>query len=145
CGGSDRLGLMEDICELIVGDIEAEHDEDVEHHVIRQPDGSFLADGRASLEEVVALVGAEFDVGEATEEVDTLGGYLATRIGRLPVRGELVPGPGPFEIEVLDDDPRRVKRLKIHRSRQPVDGDGKRPSRAPTLAPTITPVPTAEP
>ena len=118
-GGTDGLVSMEDIVELIVGDIEDEHDEDVEHHVIRQPDGSFLADGRASLEEVVALVGAEFDVGEATEEVDTLGGYLATRIGRLPVRGELVPGPGPFEIEVLDADPRRVKRVRIHRSKQP--------------------------
>jgi CBS domain containing-hemolysin-like protein len=144
-GGTDGLVSIEDLVELIVGDIEDEHDEGGEHPVVREPDGSYLADARASLEEVVALVGPEFDVGEASEEVDTLGGYLATRIGRLPVRGELVPGPGPFEIEVLDADPRRVKRLKIHRSRQPVDGDGKRPSRAPTLAPTITPVPAAEP
>ena len=47
------------------------------------------------------------------KEVDTLAGYIATRIGRVPVRGELVPGPGRFEIEVLDADPRRVKKLKI--------------------------------
>jgi hypothetical protein len=67
---------------------------------------------------VTAVVGAEFDVGEATEEVDTLGGYLSTQVGRVPVRGELVPGPGPFEIEVLDADPRRVKRVKIYRSKQ---------------------------
>ena len=84
--------------------------------MVRQPDGSFLADARASLEDVAAFVGPEFDVGEAAEEVDTLGGYLATQIGRVPVRGELVPGPGPFEIEVLDADPRRVKRLRIYRS-----------------------------
>ena len=148
-GGTDGLVSMEDIVELIVGDIEDEHDEDVEHHVIRQPDGSFLADGRASLEEVVALVGAEFDVGEATEEVDTLGGYLATRIGRLPVRGELVPGPGPFEIEVLDADPRRVKRVRIHRSKQASGGpDEARPARgaAAALPPSaITSTPAAEP
>ena len=148
-GGTDGLVSMEDIVELIVGDIEDEHDEDVEHHVIRQPDGSFLADGRASLEEVVALVGAEFDVGEATEEVDTLGGYLATRIGRLPVRGELVPGPGPFEIEVLDADPRRVKRVRIHRSKQAPGGpDEARPARgaAAALPPSaITSTPAAEP
>jgi hemolysin (HlyC) family protein len=148
-GGTDGLVSMEDIVELIVGDIEDEHDEDVEHHVIRQPDGSFLADGRASLEEVVALVGAEFDVGEATEEVDTLGGYLATRIGRLPVRGELVPGPGPFEIEVLDADPRRVKRVRIHRSKQAAGGpDEARPARgaAAALPPSaITSTPAAEP
>jgi hypothetical protein len=48
--------------------------------------------------------------------VDTLAGYIATRIGRVPVRGELVPGPGPFEIEVLDADPRRVKKLRIYLS-----------------------------
>jgi CBS domain containing-hemolysin-like protein len=148
-GGTDGLVSMEDIVELIVGDIEDEHDEDVEHRVVRQPDGSFLADGRASLEEVVALVGAEFDVGEATEEVDTLGGYLATRIGRLPVRGELVPGPGPFEIEVLDADPRRVKRVRIHRSKQASGGpDEARPARgaAAALPPSaITSTPAAEP
>ena len=84
--------------------------------MVRQPDGSFLADARASLEDVTAIVGPEFDVGEAAKEVDTLGGYVATRIGRVPVRGELVPGPGQFEIEVLDADPRRVKKLKIYRS-----------------------------
>jgi hemolysin (HlyC) family protein len=141
-GGTDGLVSMEDIVELIVGDIEDEHDEGGEHPVVRQPDGSYLADARASLEEVVTLVGAEFDVGEATEEVNTLGGYLATRIGRVPVRGELVPGPGPFEIEVLDADPRRVKRVKIHRSKQPAaDRNGVRPARAAaaTLAPAAAP------
>jgi len=112
-GGTDGLVSIEDLVELIVGDIDDEHDERGEHPVVRQPDGSYLADARASLEEVVALVGPEFDVGEATEEVNTLGGYLATRIGRVPVRGELIPGPGPYEIEVLDADPRRVKRLRI--------------------------------
>jgi magnesium and cobalt transporter len=87
-------------------------------------------------------VGAEFDIGEAGEEVNTLGGYLATRIGRVPVRGELVPGPGPYEIEVLDADPRRVKRVRIYRSRAPAaDRDGTRPARAAaaTLAPSSAP------
>ena len=144
-GGTDGLVSIEDLVELIVGDIEDEHDERDETPVVRQPDGSYLADARASLEDVLALVGAEFDVGEATEEVNTLGGYLATRIGRVPVRGELVPGPGPFEIEVLDADPRRVKRLRIYRSRQPATSrDGVRPARAAaaTLAPTA---PSAQP
>ncbi len=140
-GGTDGLVSMEDLVELIVGDIEDEHDERGEHPVVRQPDGSYLADARATLEEVVALVGTEFDVGEATEEVNTLGGYLATRIGRVPVRGELVPGPGPFEIEVLDADPRRVKRVRIDRSRQPAGHDGIHPAHAAaaTLAPTAAP------
>jgi len=117
-GGTDGLVSIEDIVEEIVGQIEDEHDEPTNHAVIRQSDGSYLADARASLEDVTAVVGVEFDVGEATEEVDTLGGYLSTQVGRVPVRGELVPGPGPFEIEVLDADPRRVKRVKIYRSKQ---------------------------
>jgi CBS domain containing-hemolysin-like protein len=147
-GGTDGLVSIEDLVELIVGDIEDEHDERGEHPVVRQPDDSYLADARASLEEVVALVGAEFDVAEATEEVNTLGGYLATRIGRVPVRGELVPGPGPFEIEVLDADPRRVKRVRILRSRQSAAGlDGARPARAvsPTLAPAAPSVAPPQP
>ena len=83
--------------------------------VTRQSDGSFLANGRASLDDVRAVIGEEFDVGEAAREVDTLGGYLVIRAGHVPVRGELVPGPDSFEAEVLDADPRRVKRVKIYR------------------------------
>jgi len=139
-GGTDGLVSIEDLVELIVGDIEDEHDEGGETPLVPQQDGSYLADARASLEDVVALVGAEFDVAEASEEVNTLGGYLATRIGRVPVRGELVPGPGPFEIEVLDADPRRVKRVRIYRSRQPAsDRDGGRPPRAAAAPPASAP------
>jgi CBS domain containing-hemolysin-like protein len=118
-GGTDGLVSMEDIVEQIVGDIEDEHDEASIHTVVRQYDGSFLADGRASLDDVTASVGKEFDVGDAANEVDTLGGYLVARIGRVPVRGELVPGPGPFEFEVLDADPRRIKKIRITRSKTP--------------------------
>ena len=125
-GGADGVVSIEDIVEQIVGEIADEHDEDDAPRIVRQIDGSFLADARANLEDVSSTVGPEFEVGEEAKEVDTLAGYIATRIGRVPVRGELVPGPGRFEIEVLDADPRRVKKLKIflshdlsHRSRDP--------------------------
>lgn len=114
-GGSDGLVSIEDLVELIVGDIADEHDEAETAAVVRQNDGSFVAIGRASLDDVRAIVGDEFDVGDAAQEVDTLGGYLVMRAGHVPVRGELVPGPPPFEAEVLDADPRRVKRVKIYR------------------------------
>jgi CBS domain containing-hemolysin-like protein len=116
-GGSDGLVSIEDLVELIVGDIADEHDEAETAAVTRQSDGSFLATGRASLDDVRALVGEEFDVGEAAQDVDTLGGYLVMRAGHVPVRGELVPGPASFEAEVLDADPRRVKRVKIYRAK----------------------------
>ena len=114
-GGTDGLVSMEDLVELIVGDIADEHDEAEMAGVTPQSDGSFLANGRASLDDVRAAIGDEFDVGEAARDVDTLGGYLVIRAGHVPVRGELVPGPEPFEAEVLDADPRRVKRAKIYR------------------------------
>src|SRR5215469_2784677 len=91
-GGTDGLASIEDIVEQIVGEIADEHDEDETLAITQQPDGSYVA-----------------------EEVDTIGGYLVTRAGRLPVRGEIVPGPGLFEFEVLDADPRRVKRVRITR------------------------------
>jgi CBS domain containing-hemolysin-like protein len=121
-GGADGVVSIEDIVEQIVGEIADEHDEDTAPGVVRQPDGSFLADARANLEDVTAIVGAEFDVGEVAKEVDTLAGYVATQIGRVPVRGELVPGPGPFELEILDADPRRVKKLRIYRSLDRLNG-----------------------
>jgi CBS domain containing-hemolysin-like protein len=117
-GGTDGLISIEDIVEQIVGEIADEHDEDEPAAVVHQPDGSYIADARAKLEDVVAIVGHDFDLGDAAEEVDTLGGYLVTRAGRLPLRGELIPGPGLFEIEVLDADPRRVKRVRITRLKE---------------------------
>src|SRR6202030_3622910 len=128
-GGTDGLASIEDIVEEIVGDIEDEHDEATERGVIRQPDGSYVAVGRASLEEAVAVIGAEFDVGDAAEEVDTVGGYIVTLIGRVPVRGELVRGPGALEIEILDADPRRVKRVRIYPRKQSTRAIERTPTR----------------
>jgi CBS domain containing-hemolysin-like protein len=140
-GGTDGLVSIEDIVEEIVGDIEDEHDEATERAVIRQPDGSYIASGRASLEEAVAVIGAEFDVGDAAEEVDTVGGYIVTLIDRVPVRGELVPGPGPFEIEILDADPRRVKRVRIHPRKPSLRVAERAPSRRPAPYPAPPPNP----
>ena len=139
-GGSDGLVSIEDLVELIVGDIADEHDEEESPAVTRQSDGSFVANGRASLDDVRAAIGDQFDVGEVAEEVDTLGGYLVTKAGHVPVRGELVPGPEPFEAEVLDADPRRVKRVKIYLRKD------RRPATArevPTLVRTAAPRPVA--
>jgi CBS domain containing-hemolysin-like protein len=143
-GGTDGLVSMEDIVEQIVGDIADEHDEDERPSIVRQYDGSFIADARASLDDVSAAVGAAFDPGEAVkEEVDTIGGYLMAQVGRLPLRGELVAGPQGFEIEVLDSDPRRIKRVRIHRNQnRPIerDRDGRRRYSGPdTASPAIAP------
>jgi CBS domain containing-hemolysin-like protein len=137
-GGTDGLVSMEDLMELIVGDIADEHDVHELPAVTRQSDGSFLADGRAGLDDVRAVIGEEFDFGEAAGEVDTLGGYLVIRAGHVPVRGELVPGPDSFEAEVLDADPRRVKKVKIYRRkdrRPPPVRELSPPAKAPAARP----------
>jgi CBS domain containing-hemolysin-like protein len=147
-GGTDGLVSMEDIVEQIVGDIADEHDEDEPSAVVPQPDGSFIADARASLEDVTAAVAVEFVVGDNAQEVETIGGYLVAQVGRLPLRGELVPGPQGFEIEVLDADPRRIKKVRIHRNlnrRIERDREGRRRYSAPdTPSPTIAPTPLPE-
>jgi CBS domain containing-hemolysin-like protein len=117
-GGTDGLVSMEDIVEQIVGEIADEHDEAETADVARQPDDSYIADARAGLEEVAVVIGPEFDVADAAKEVDTLGGYVIHRNGRVPVRGELIAGPGLYEIEVLDADPRRVKRVRIYKLKE---------------------------
>jgi CBS domain containing-hemolysin-like protein len=136
-GGTDGIVSIEDLVELIVGDIEDEHDDEEAPGISRQADGSFVADARASLEDVIEAVGKGFDVGEALHEVDTLAGYLVSQVGRVPVRGELVPGPSGFEFEVLDADPRRVKKVRIHSGKsKPSDRPRELPAPAPMKPPS---------
>jgi CBS domain containing-hemolysin-like protein len=144
-GGTDGLVSIEDLVELIVGDIADEHDEYEGQTVIPQTDGSFIATGRASLEDVRAAIGETFDVGEVADEVDTIGGYLVTRAGHVPVRGELVPGPEPFEAEVLDADPRRVKRVRIYLRKDRRPGAGRDVAALPRSQAVRPPAPRDEP
>jgi CBS domain containing-hemolysin-like protein len=116
-GGSDGLVSIEDIVEQIVGDIEDEHDNEAPR-IEPQGDGSFVADARASFDEAREVIGPGFEIDGVTEEVDTLGGFLVTLAGRVPVRGEILQGPDHYEIEILDADPRRVKRIRIYRRPQ---------------------------
>ena len=114
-GGTDGLISIEDLVEIIVGDIEDEHDLDEAPLVIKSADGKLVADARVSLDELSETLGFNLNQGELAEDVDTLGGLITTLAGRLPVRGELVTGPDGLEFEVMDADPRRVKRVRIHR------------------------------
>src|SRR5271166_4053750 len=112
-GGTDGLVSIEDVMEAIVGDIEDEHDETEAPELHPSGDGAFIVDARAGLEEVSAAVGFDFASLADAEEVDTIGGLVTASAGRVPGRGEILRGPGEFEYEVLDADPRRIKRLKI--------------------------------
>lgn len=111
-GGIDGLITIEDLIEQIVGSIKDEHDRETEPDFIEQPDGVIEADARVPLEDLEARVGPLLDE-EDREEVDTLGGLVSFLAGRVPVRGELIVHPSGLEFEVVDADPRRIKRLRI--------------------------------
>jgi CBS domain containing-hemolysin-like protein len=110
-GGTDGLVSIEDIIEEIVGDIADEHDE--ESVGVRKSDGAFVADARVALEDFEREAGIMLPASEAEEEIDTLGGFVISFLGRVPQRGEIVAHPSGLEFEVLDADPRRVKRLRV--------------------------------
>ncbi|HKH34785.1 MAG TPA: hemolysin family protein [Beijerinckiaceae bacterium] len=113
-GGTDGLVSIEDLVEMVVGDIEDEHDVDSARMIVRDGD-TFVADARASLEEVSQAVDVDLSIGELAEEVETIGGLVVTLAGRVPSRGELIAGPERLEFEIVDADPRRVKRVRVHR------------------------------
>ncbi len=112
-GGTDGLVSIEDVVESIVGDIEDEHDEADRPQIAAAGDGAFIVEARASLEDVSKALGFDLSALADAEDVDTIGGLLTATAGRVPVRGEIVAGPGDLEFEVLDADPRRVKRLRV--------------------------------
>ena len=112
-GGTDGLVSIEDVMEAIVGDIEDEHDEDETPALHTSGDGGWIAEARASLAAVSEAAGFDFSSLPEAEEVDTIGGLITAAAGRVPNRGEILLGPGKFEYEVLDADPRRIKRVRI--------------------------------
>ena len=111
-GGTDGLASLEDIVEMVVGDIEDEHDED-EPLITQTGEGVFVVDGKAEIDEVAKMIGEDFTAGEHGEYVDTIGGMIFNTLGRVPARGEVVQAIPGFEFHVLDADPRRVKRVRI--------------------------------
>jgi CBS domain containing-hemolysin-like protein len=117
-GGTDGLVSIEDIVEMIVGDIEDEHDLDDGPKIDATADGSFFVDARAELEEVSAAIGIDLSAMSDAEDFDTVGGLVTALAGHVPVRGEILV-EGGYEFEVLDADPRRIKRLKIYQQTKP--------------------------
>ena len=112
-GGVDGLVTIEDVVEQIVGEIEDEHDLTQEPEMVVGPDGVIEADARAPIEDFEARLGPVL-TEEEREDVDTLGGLVFYLAGRVPSRGELITHPtSGIEFEVVDADPRRIKRLRV--------------------------------
>lgn len=117
-GGTDGLVTIEDLLEVVVGEIEDEHDELAAALIRKVGPDTYIADARAELSDVRSLVGPDFDPGEYAEDVETIGGLVFDLAGHVPKRGERVTKLEGFEFEILAADSRRIKRLRIHRRRE---------------------------
>ena len=111
-GGTDGLVTIEDLVEMIVGDIEDEHDDAIAPSLERRPDGTIVADAGIALEELERVIGPILSEAEQ-DEVDTLAGLVTTLAGRVPDAGEIIRHPSGVEFEVLAGGPRRVERLRL--------------------------------
>lgn len=112
-GGVDGLVTLTTIVEEIVGDIQDDQEPQTKEPETRA-DGSIVVDGRHSLEEIESTMGMVLTIDDLEDEVETVGGLVSTLAGHVPVRGELVKHPKiPVQFEVIEADPRRVKRVRI--------------------------------
>ena len=127
-GGTDGLVSIEDLVEEVVGDIADEHDVEDEPLIRTDPRLGLIADARMPIEDLEKHLARELVSEEQEEDIDTLGGLVFSIAGRIPARGELVRHPSGIEFEVLEADPRRIKKLRIHVPKEEGDASGATPS-----------------
>jgi CBS domain containing-hemolysin-like protein len=116
-GGIDGLVTIEDLVEEVIGEIEDEHDVVRGPSLVQRPDGTWLADARTTIEEFESRVGPVLTEEERAHDIDTLGGLVMSLTDRVPSRGELVTHSSGIAFEVIDADPRRIKRLRVRNAK----------------------------
>ena len=114
-GGTDGLVTIEDLIEQVVGEIEDEHDTDEDALWILEKPGVYMVESKAPLEDFEAEIGMPLTEHDEIdeEEIDTLGGLVFMLAGHVPARGEVIQHPEGPEFEVIEADPRRIKRLRV--------------------------------
>jgi CBS domain containing-hemolysin-like protein len=116
-GGTDGLVTIEDLVEQIVGDIEDEHDEAEAANIVKDPKLGLMTIARTPVHQLEEYLGLKLLTPEEESDIDTVGGLVFSLLGRVPVRGEVIRHPSGVEFEVLDADPRRVKKLRVRTPR----------------------------
>jgi CBS domain containing-hemolysin-like protein len=123
-GGTDGLVSLEDLVEEIIGDIADEHDTDAEEGMIRKIDDvTYLASALISIQTLDETFKVDLLPDDQEDEADTLGGLIFEMAGRVPTRGEIIRHASGLEFEIIESDPRRVKRLRIHVKQPDLAGD----------------------
>ena len=116
-GGTHGLVTIEDVVEEIVGEIEDEHDEIEAPALIDLDDGAMEADARVRVDELERRLALRLLDGDEEDAVDTLGGLVFTLAERVPRAGERIRHPAGLTFDVLEADPRRIKRLRVSRTK----------------------------
>lgn len=123
-GGTDGLVSLEDLVEEIIGDIADEHDTDAEEGMIRkQSDTVYVASALISIATLDEMFKVDLLPDDQEDEADTLGGLVFEMAGRVPARGEIIRHSCGLEFEILETDPRRVKRVRIHLKKPETDAE----------------------
>ena len=112
-GGVDGLVTIEDLIETVIGEIDDEHDDAEAAMWKMEKPGVFLVQGSAPLDEFEAAIGLRLRMDDDDADIDTIGGLVFLRNGSVPARGEIVPHESGAEFEVLEADPRKIKRLRV--------------------------------
>jgi CBS domain containing-hemolysin-like protein len=111
-GGIDGLVTINDIVEAVMGDIDDEFDSDDEPQIIERSDGSILVDARFEMDDFEDLYGP-FLSSEEREDIETIGGLAFSLAGRVPKKGDTLHHGSGLEMDVLDANASRVKRVRI--------------------------------
>jgi magnesium and cobalt transporter len=116
-GGVDGLLTIEDLIEQVIGEITDEHDELEQDGWIEESPGVYLCQARADLDEFQKMLGVELLTDPDDEDIDTLGGLAFMLSGHIPTRGEVLKHPLGFDFEIVEADPRRIKRIRVRKSK----------------------------
>lgn len=108
-GGTAGLVTVEDVVEELVGEIRDEYDSDVEP-IVREGDGVYVLSGKVAIGDMVERLELEIEEGG----FETVGGYVLTRVGRVPTPGEKFRFDG-LEVEVLEAERRRIHKVRLRR------------------------------
>ena len=109
-GGVEGLITIEDLMEEIVGEIEDEFSQGQEPSMMPMENGDILLDGRVSLDDLPELISAKEE-----ESIDTVGGLVFSKLGRMPQVGDLVTLDG-VNLEVVSVLGRRIRTLRLSRT-----------------------------
>lgn len=119
-GGVDGLVTIEDLIETVIGEIEDEHDEDEGLLWKEEGPGVYLVQSNTPLATFEAAIGMDLHDEDEDDDIDTLGGLVFLRTGRVPATGEVITHESGVEFEIVDADRRRIKRLRVRLPQAPV-------------------------